>query len=167
MPTLQVPYQCLQRSDNILIAAAGSRIDLFSLEDGSLLSTWKCPPLQGSQHGTPAVREATPTPKVVPHRSDSSCVDVTVDRSSPPAKKRKLSNSRIDEPTSNSCQEKKKKQPRSDAVASGLDAPAVILLAVTKAANHVIAVTGQDKCIRVFENVIEGGVHRLKQISAR
>jgi tRNA (guanine-N(7)-)-methyltransferase subunit TRM82 len=165
MPTLQVPYQCLQRSGNILIAAAGSRIDLFSLEDGSPLSTWKCPPPQGSQNGTPAVREATP--KVVPHKSDSSCVDVTVDASPPPAKKRKLSNSRIDEPKSNSWQEKKKKKPRSDAVASGLDAPAVILLAVTKADSHVIAVTGEDKCIRVFENVIEGGVHRLKQISAR
>jgi tRNA (guanine-N(7)-)-methyltransferase subunit TRM82 len=166
MPKVWVPYQCLQRSGDILIAAAGSCIDLFSLQDGSLLSTWKCPAAQGSQNGTPAVKEA-PSNKPVSQKPESASVDVTADTSSPPAKKRKLSNSRIDEPTSNSCQEKKKKQPRSDAVASGLDAPAVIILAVTKAANHVIAVTGQDKCIRVFENVIEGGVHRLKQISAR
>jgi tRNA (guanine-N(7)-)-methyltransferase subunit TRM82 len=165
MPTLQVPYQCLQRSGNILIAAAGSRIDLFSLEDGSLLSTWKCPPPQGSQNGAPVVREATP--KVVPQKSDASNVDVAVNTSSPPAKKRKLSNSRIDEQKSNSCQEKKKKQPRSDTVASGLDVPTVILLAVTKGESHVIAVTGEDKGIRVFENVIEGGVHRLNQISLR
>ena len=165
MPTVQVPYQCLQRSGSILIAAAGSRIDIFSLEDGSLLSTWKCQPPQNCENGTPAVREATP--KGVLHRSDSSYVDVTVDTPSPPAKKQKLSNSGIDEPKSNFSQEKKKKQLRSDAVASGLDAPAVILLAITKAESHVIAVTGEDKCIRVFENVIEGGVHRLKQISAR
>jgi tRNA (guanine-N(7)-)-methyltransferase subunit TRM82 len=166
MPKVWVPYQCLQRSGDILIAAAGSCIDLFSLQDGSLLSTWKCPAAQGSQNGTPAVKEA-PSNKPVSQKPESASVDVTADTSSPPAKKRKLSTSPVHEPKSNAYQAKKKTQPRSDAVASGLEAPAVILLAVTKAQRHVIVVTGEDKCIRVLENVIEGGVHRLQQISLR
>lgn len=99
----------------------------------------------------------------------------------PPAKKRKLSSENIEAKngetsasTPNTKQEqqdgKKKKQKqnnRSEAVASGLQAPAVIALAATKDGKHVIAVTGEDKSIRVFESIEEGGSHKLQQLSQR
>lgn len=86
----------------------------------------------------------------------------------PPAKKRKLSNETTEDVKPNVKDNSRKKQNvRSSAVASGLEAPAVILLAVTKGKGHVIAVTGEDKCIRVFENAVEDGTNRLLQISQR
>jgi len=95
-------------------------------------------------------------------------VEITIDSASPPpAKKRKLSASVPVEAKPVSKEGKKKQNSRLDAVSSGLEAPAVVALAVTKGGRHVIAVTGEDKTIRVFGIVQEGGVHRLKQLSQR
>lgn len=145
---------------NLLIAARGSSIDSFSLEDGSLLSTWKCPSTQEVRSGRHAPEVTT---KLVAQNSESS-VEITIDASSPPAKKRKLSAS---DPTPVPKEVKKKQNNRSDAVASGLEAPAVTALTAAKGGRHVIAVTGEDKSIRVFENSKEDGVNRLKQLSQR
>ena len=96
-------------------------------------------------------------------------MDVVRDPSSPPAKRRKLSAARdLQEPSEKNGTEKKKVNNRSDAVASGLQAPAIIALAVTTRGKHVIAVTGEDKSIRVFENVFEpDGKHQLRYVSQR
>jgi tRNA (guanine-N(7)-)-methyltransferase subunit TRM82 len=148
------------QSGNLLIAARGSSIDLF--RDGLLLSTWKCPSIQAAGSTTPSLEVTT---KLVTQHYETS-VEITAD-SAPPAKKRKLSTSGPVEAKSVTKEGKKKQNSRSDAVRSGLEAPAVIALAITKERRHVIAVTGEDKSIRVFENVQEDGVHRLKQLSQR
>lgn len=165
---------------NILVAARGSSIDSFNLENGSLLSTWTCPASQdatqkekpslvASQKETEIPKSATPTEEADPEENG------------PPAKKRKLSSENIEakngemsNPTPNTKEEqqdgKKKKQKqnnRSEAVASGLQSPAVIALAATKDGKHVIAVTGEDKSIRVFESTEEGGSHKLQHLSQR
>ena len=175
-----MPYQCMVTCGNILVAARGSSIDSFNLENGSLLSSWTCPASQdatgkekpslvASQKETNIPESATPT-----EEADN-------EENGPPAKKRKLSSENIEakngEPstsTSNVKQEqqdgKRKKQKqnnRSEAVASGLQAPAVIALTATKDGKHVIAVTGEDKSIRVFESIEEGGSHRLRHLSQR
>jgi tRNA (guanine-N(7)-)-methyltransferase subunit TRM82 len=150
------------QSGNLLVAARGSSIDLF--QDGSLLSTWKCPSIEGMGNTQPPPELAT---KLVTQTSESSSIEITIDSSSPSAKKRKLSASEPAEAKPVSKQAKKKQKNRSDAVLSGLEAPAVVTLAVTKDGRHVIAVTGEDKSIRVFENVRENGVHQLKQLCQR
>jgi len=146
MSKLRMPYQCLQKCGNILIAARGSSIDSFSLEDRSLLSTWKCPtPFQDLKIAEPS--------KSTTEKSDTE---------PSPAKKRKLSVGGDSEKP----EVKKKSNNRADAVSSGLEAPAVIALAVR--GQHVVAVTGEDKSIRVFENMFkEDGKHYLKHISQR
>jgi tRNA (guanine-N(7)-)-methyltransferase subunit TRM82 len=152
MSKLRMPYQCLQKCGNILIAGRGSSIDLFSLEDRSLLSTWKCPPLfQDLKISGSSKKTSSPSSQAT--ESEPS-----------PAKKRKLSadqNSEMVEVRG----ESKKSNNRADAVNSGLEAPAVTALVVKD--QHVIAVTGEDKSIRVFENVKENGKHILKHISQR
>jgi hypothetical protein len=42
------PYQSIQKCGNVLIAACISRLDSFSLEDGSLLSSWTFPALRNN-----------------------------------------------------------------------------------------------------------------------
>ncbi len=140
------------------------------------MSTWSCP---ASQEGKE--KEA---PKEV-HKEATSLSspvgEANVENSTPPAKKRKLSSEPEVKERGNSTPKdpepetkvgkKKEKQPkqnnRSIAVNSGLQAPAVIALAATKDGRHVIAVTGEDKSIRVFENVEENGAQRIQQISQR
>ena len=152
MSKLPMPYQCLQKCGNILIAARGSSIYSFNLEDRSLLSSWKCP----TAFQDLKINETTKPPST----------DVVIESSPSPAKKRKLSATE-DSQKSVESPGTKKTNNRADAVASGLEAPAVIALAVT-GDKHVVAVTGEDKTIRVFENVFkEDGKQYLKHISQR
>jgi tRNA (guanine-N(7)-)-methyltransferase subunit TRM82 len=166
MSKLRVPYQCLQKSRNLLVAARGSSIDLFSLEDHSLLSTWKCPTAHES-----SAKEAgeLTTQKPPPKDSDAPALPVPdVSPPPPPAKRRKLSDGGDPQKPLNEGKAKKKSNNRSESVASGLDAPAIITLTVTRAGHHVIATTGDDKTIRVFEIVAkEDGKHHLKSVSQR
>ena len=157
-----MPYQCLQRCGSILTGARGSSIDSFSLHDGSLLSTWKCPPIQGSSNC--AIESPVKTTK---QNAESSSLVMAPNEPTPPAKRRKLSTG--DEKGKLSAQkEGKKLNNRFSSVASGLGAPAVTALATTKDGRHVIAVTGEDKCIRVFESSFEvDGGHHLRQLSQR
>ncbi|KAF4625906.1 hypothetical protein G7Y89_g12262 [Cudoniella acicularis] len=183
----RMPYQCLEKCGKYLVAASGSHIDLFGLDDGSYFSRWTCPSLQGSENANGIAGE---TGAEFAHQdSRSSSFDIKVDAtspSSPPAKRRKLSQTG-DEKTelglpneSNELvedskdrlgggkkQKKQKQNSRSAAVASGFDAPAVIALTVTKSSGHVVAITGEDKNIRVFELMEADGVPRLNQLSQR
>jgi tRNA (guanine-N(7)-)-methyltransferase subunit TRM82 len=92
-------------------------------------------------------------------------VETNIDPAPPPAKKRKLSASGPADAQRVSNGRKKKKQ--YDAVLGGLEAPAIVALSITKASNHVVAVTGEDKSIRVFEIIQKDGIQQLKQLSQR
>ena len=143
MAALPMPYHCLAKSGSILFAARGSSIDSFRLDGGALLSTWSCPPAR------------PPT------------ADFELLQQNPPAKRRKLSNGHDSEQVGKKM-DSKRPNSRFDSVASGLDAPAVIALTVTHAGNHVIAVTGEDKSVRVFEHAFTPeGNHFLRHLSQR
>jgi len=161
----RMPYQCVAKLGNIVVAARGSSIDSFTLLEGSFLSTWSSSGLQEEANGK---SEAKSTP--ILQNSESSSVDTSLD-AAPPAKKRRLSKvtgeeEKVDE-KGPAKEGKKKKNNRSDAVVSSLEAPVIIALAVTKDGKHVVAVTGEDKSIRVFESVSEDGKQTLKQLSQR
>jgi len=172
-----MPYQCLEKCGNFLIAARGSNIDLFRLSDGSFLSTWKCPSSQEPQKVEPAAQEVKP--KLQNEDSKSSSVDIIVEASAPPAKRRKISEEEAqDEHSANGQKEDnkagnkknkkdKKQNNRLESVANGLGAPAIIALAVTSDSVHVIAITGEDKSIRVFSIISQDGIARLQQLSQR
>lgn len=164
MSKLRMPYQCLKKcGNNILIAARGSSIDAFDLEGRSLLSTWKCPSILQTE-------SANPPPQIslrLTSQDSESSIDIKLDSASPSVKRRKLSTGEERQnPKENAG--KRKTNNRSDAVANGLQSPAVIALAVTKGGQHVIAVTCEDKSIRVFENGFnQDGTHRLRHLSQR
>jgi tRNA (guanine-N(7)-)-methyltransferase subunit TRM82 len=167
-----MPYQCLKRCGKFLVAARGSSIDTFN-EEGSLLSTL-------NRLSAEDLKIASPVAERTPASLETQESEFTIDfvpESSPPAKRRKLSNASEggSAPTSTKENGTKKEQngakkgnKRSEAVVSGLEMPAVILLAATEDGRHVIAVTGEDKSIRVFENTVDGDRKQfLKQLSQR
>jgi tRNA (guanine-N(7)-)-methyltransferase subunit TRM82 len=156
-----MPYQCMVQCGNLLIAARGSSIDSF--RDGSLLSTWKCPSIEIAGHSKPSPEVTT---KLATQNSEASPIEIITD-SAPPTKKRRLSSSEPVVASKVSKEKNKRQNNRSDAVLSGLEAPAVIALAITTDYRHVIVVTGEDKSIRVFENTQEDGVHELKELNQR
>ena len=166
MSKLRVPYQCLEVAGNLLVAARGSNIDLFSLEDQSLLSTWKYPSAHKSITGEASQQITQELPGTNSEPPALPALDVPPQ--SPPAKRRKLSDGSKPQ---NPCEEGKGKKglnDRSDSIAAGLDTPAIITLAVARGGKHVIAATGEDKCIWVFEIVVkENGKHYLKSVSQR
>ncbi|KIN04850.1 hypothetical protein OIDMADRAFT_39319 [Oidiodendron maius Zn] len=147
MSKLRMPYQCIEKAGKFLVAARGSSIDLFSLDDLSLLSTWKFPHAQGlsTKGGT---QSTTKNHSI--NMLETPALDTEPPHTSPAAKRRKLS----DESSTQAVEAGERKSmtkpnSRSDSVASGLEDPAFITLASTRGGQHVIAVTGEDKTIRV------------------
>jgi len=154
-----MPYQCLKKCGNLLIAARGSSIDTFSLEDRSFVSTMNCNSTYESGFSAPVQDESSTI-------SSSAVTKTATEQSTPPAKRRKLSVS--EEPEKPKQKSNQGKNHRSDALSTGLEGAAVIGLAATREGHHVIAVTGEDKSIRVFENILQQDLkHELKQISQR
>lgn len=153
----RVPYQCLKTCGNLLIAARGSSIESFNLRDGSLNSSWKAP-----GNPAPAVKkEHEEVVALVPQTSDMS-VNSTNEDSAPPAKRRRLS-ATAEEAKVSKGPTMKKVNSRAQVFNVGLENPNVIALAVTRDCRHVIAVTGEDKSIRVLK--VEG--ETLTEISRR
>lgn len=180
-------YQCIERRGNLLIAARDSKIDLFNLEDGSYLSTWSCPWPENPKKTKSPIGD--PAKVLVIEDPQSSSVDIIVDSNSPPAKRRKLSTGEDEKqetptklPEDNASessktqvqsggkggkQEKKQKQNnRAIAISTGLETPAIIALSVSKNDKYVVAVTGEDKCIRIFE-ILEAEIPSLIELSQR
>lgn len=159
----------------MLVAARGSAIDSFNLLDGSYLSTWSADSI---------------SPVIALALFEESPV-ATAESSLPPAKRRKLSSTGTEATTliaddvtvdtaiqqhedskrngeTQAKKERKKQNDRADAVKSGFEHPAVICLAATEDGRYVIAVTAEDKSIRVFEHgTNEDGAYKLKQVSVR
>ena len=146
------PFQCLlycsaigsSRRD-IVLAASGSHIVSFDVKLGSLVSTW--PPtlentparsVAGDSNGQPSGRPAKRQKTMLPHDvSSSDSAEIVVEKGS---------NS---DPSTRST-------PTSSFY--------VTKLARTVDSNYIIAVTAEDKCIRVF-NLLDNG--SIVQISER
>lgn len=153
-----LPYQCLEKArGSLLVAARGSTIDLFRTDDSTHIFSWTCPATQTTGN-KPASKE---------EKKDDSTSQPAREDGVPPAKKQKLSPAMDGNPAPVPKDGKKKKNNRAQDVSSGLEAPAVTALAITNSGQHVIAVTGEDKSIRVFKLVSENGSEKLQQISIR
>lgn len=120
----------------MIVAAAGARIYCFSAENGDLLSTW---PSDG-----------------ISDRTDSAAVAGNDDGKEPPEKKRKLSPSTDSDATGSAHNG----QNRASLSSSWSTIP---LLVTTSDGSHAIAVTAEDKCVRVFELGANGTLTQLSQ----
>ncbi|KAM0125566.1 hypothetical protein ACHAP3_009681 [Botrytis cinerea] len=162
MSKLRAPYQCLKQCGNYLVAARGSSIDTFDIKDGSYLSTWKSP-VPESTNALKAAGEEAQT-KSEEKKPEASTPDAPLESSTPPAKRRKVSVSEEKEEKTVVVQQLKKKA--KNTAPKIIEPSPITALAITQDLQHVIAVTGEDKTIRVlaWEDTVG---KELKQISDR
>lgn len=166
MSKLRAPYQCLKQCGNYLIAARGSSIDTFDIKDGSYISTWKSPVPENKTESKATEEESkVQSEEQKPETSTASTADVIPETSTPPAKRRKLSVSDEAGEKTVVVQQLKKKA-KNNASPKILEPSPITALTITRDLKHVIAVTGEDKTIRVltWEDTVGKG---LKQISDR
>lgn len=158
---MEHPFQKLcyidKGNSSLLLAAAGSHIYSLCLASGSILSTWPSTSdddFSDAENGISARKDHPGEPSSKKRRlspqgaaaewSDSSVsVEIVAERAKGQRRKRKVIDSKL---------------------------PNLSHLVTTKDAEHVIAVTTDDKCIRVFEleSVSQPGVEgKLKLLSER
>ncbi|KAI1768232.1 hypothetical protein GGR53DRAFT_478398 [Hypoxylon sp. FL1150] len=158
---MSVPYQCLCRlgQSSILCAAKGTSIHTFNLSpEPSHISWWTHPLTKQAGNSNP---EAT--------SQDQNLEDQESEQ--PPSKKRKLES---DEKPSKEGKANQDEIGAVEAVENGTgkkkekparrpELPFVILLTATENGSHLVAVTGQDKTLWVFEHDGNGVLKELSQ----
>ncbi|KAI0508373.1 hypothetical protein F5B22DRAFT_621010 [Xylaria bambusicola] len=160
-----LPFQCLSRlgGNTLFCAARGCSIQTYDLGVSShSLFSWT----------HPSLKQAVNVDETEDAHDGSE--DGTRTGQQPPSKRRKLAcddvelngaaetgQGKPDAPTSGSKSQKKGRTNRQPPTP---DMPFVVLLTATEDGSHVIAVTGQDKTLWVFEHDGKGS---LKEISQR
>ncbi|KAF5656818.1 tRNA (guanine-N(7)-)-methyltransferase subunit trm82 [Fusarium circinatum] len=181
---MKFPFNVVHVSGNVLFAARGGKIHSFSLEDGSHLSSWKHPDVDKVDAAVKAISGGILTEKPVTktHTAEEE------DGSGPPAKRQRTEepkdestptrpevqeDTQISEETKSEGKKKggKKSKDRQNQqraknhnISRVPDSPVVTHLTSTPDNSHILAITGHDKAIWVFENDGKGS---LNQISKR
>ncbi|KAI1006191.1 tRNA (guanine-N(7)-)-methyltransferase non-catalytic subunit [Podosphaera aphanis] len=152
-------YQCLEVVGCYLLAARGSCIDVINICDFSVQSTWTLPHVgtQQDEHNSEK-RGSKQLPELPPIEVNSTC--------SPPIKKRKiLASENSGEDLTSKKSEVVESNKQTDHPSKEI--PAISSLAATKNGKFVVAVTGEDKSIRVLGVVHDNQVCKLIEQSIR
>ncbi|KAI0432988.1 hypothetical protein F5Y09DRAFT_114846 [Xylaria sp. FL1042] len=160
-----LPFQCLSRlgKATLFCAARGGSIQTFNLSASSQpLFSWTHPSIKQAGNANQS-KEA-----------QEGLEDEGQTEKQPPSKRRKLTSDDVEEnvgaeagqraPDTPTNGEKSQKKGKKTSTRSKPEAPFVVLLTTTEHGSHVIAVTGQDKTLWVFEHDGKGS---LKEVSQR
>ena len=157
------PYQCLlycqqasQSETGILVGACGSSIRTFNAQNGQYLSSW--PPFQSIAHARSVESSNTK------ESEEPLLKDPLEDEPERPTKRQRLSPAR-EESASSSTEivVAGDSDNREVSTSQQPSIPPIIKLAGTSTGEHVIAVTGEDKCIRVFDLAADGTLTQLSE----
>ena len=134
------PFQCLLYccrfpSSRFLVAAAGSYLRTFDVDKGVHLCTW---PFNGKHESSDVNRS-----KVALNQDEAS---------PPPAKRVKLPLERSESSSAEIVVDEAE-------VSEAPNSP-IVRLAATSNSHYVVAISGEDKCVRVFE-LSAGGILNL------
>ncbi|KAH6646422.1 hypothetical protein BKA67DRAFT_102996 [Truncatella angustata] len=169
---MHLPYQCVAAlgQSGIVAAARGTSIFTFGA-DGSVLSSWEHP---ATQHQATAADNAT-------ENGADGAVKADQGETSSPTKRRKIEteagvqavtadtqegkvSAEGDAKGSDQIKAKKGRRSTKPSDYKGQEQPHVIMLRATQEGSHLIAVTGTDKAIWVFQHDGQG---QLKELSQR
>jgi len=169
---MKIPYNQVHINGTVLFAARSGRIHSFSLPGGKLIAAWHHPDVEKVSKAIESNRAAE-TPSLVIEASTEVSTPQTPqdDDDGPPAKRQKtaveedVSASKPAEETSTKkggkkAKDRKKDKPRVSRVP---DRPIVTHLTSTPDGKHVLAVTGHDKTIWVFEHDGKGNLTPISQ----
>lgn len=177
---MKIPYNQVHANGGIIFAARSGQIQTFSLNDGKLISTWKHPDVEKVAE---AVKNIADAEKEV----DAAAAEMLQEEDQeegqePPAKRQKttsdedVSASKTTEstrgqesPETPKGGKTKGKKPKNQHAKSGRpqsrvpDRPIVTQLTSTTDGKHLLAVTGHDKTIWVFEHDGAGQISNISQ----
>ncbi|KAF5004740.1 hypothetical protein FDECE_8785 [Fusarium decemcellulare] len=182
---MKIPYNVVHVSGNVLFAARGGKIHSFSLDDGAHLSTWKHPDVDKVDAAVKAISDEASSEKPV---SQEPAVAEGQDEDEPPAKRQKVEEPKDEaaraeaeaseekQPEDKSAAEKKKGGKKSknrqqnqqrtkehNNISRVPDRPVITHLTSTANGSHILAITGHDKVIWVFENDGKGSLTQLSK----
>ena len=160
---MSYPYQCLlycPQSDHldhgILVAASGQKLQTFDVASGKHVSTWPV----SHKHVEPVMNHSEMAKDM-----DEAIPSITKhDATERPPKRRKVSSVREDSGSSAEIVVENETDNEGDSLKDVSSFSPVIKLACDSTSRHVVAVTSEDKAIRVFDLSTEGV---LKQLSER
>jgi tRNA (guanine-N(7)-)-methyltransferase subunit TRM82 len=180
---MKFPFNVVHVSGNVLFAARGGKIHSFSLEDGSHISTWKHPDVDKVDAAVKAISEGILTKKPVTKTHTAEEEDGGV----PPAKRQRTEEPKDETaPTKPEGQEdtqiseetkikgknkggKKSKNRQNQQRAKDHnisrvpDRPVITHLTSTLDGSYILAITGHDKAIWVFENDGKGSINQISK----
>jgi tRNA (guanine-N(7)-)-methyltransferase subunit TRM82 len=162
---MKFPYSQVYVHDGIIFAAHAGRIESFDLYSRNHVSTWTHPDTETFIASSRALREKTQAP-IAPEAQDQGLV------LEPPAKRQKTFSGDEGEETGSSkttrgardANQPKGSGKKGAKSARPVERPLLIQITGTKDGGHVVAVSGHDKAIWVFEHT---GAGQLRQISKR
>ncbi|KAJ4861024.1 hypothetical protein T069G_06012 [Trichoderma breve] len=164
---MKIPYNKVHVHGQILFAARGGAIHTFNLTDGSHISSWKHPDADKVAQSIKAMNEAKAEAALTIEAETPA-----TESDGPPAKRQKLE-AQDEKPQAGHFDGRGKKGKGKAAkdfdngktrFARVPDRPVITHLTSTPNGNHVVAITGHDKIIWVFEH---DGNGQLKQLSQR
>ncbi|KAF4456232.1 hypothetical protein F53441_1595 [Fusarium austroafricanum] len=181
---MKIPYNVVHVSGNVLFAARGGKIHSFSLQDGSHLSTWKHADVDRVDAAVKAISDEASSEKPV----IQGLIAVEGEENGPPAKRRRTEEPKDETINAETNAQEESKNPE-DEKAEGKkkggkksknrqnqqrakdhnisrvpDRPVITHITSTPDASHILAITGHDKAIWIFEN---DGKGTLSQLSKR
>ncbi len=176
---MKIPYNRLHVHGNVLFAARGGKIHTFDLLDGSLVSTWKHPDVDKV---AAAIKAATDSqeqarPEVAPPADAGEFL--AADETEPPAKRQRVNEedeskgTEVTAQAGGSSSQKKAKAGKSkdektpSRMGNVPDRPIVTQLTSSTDGKHLIAVTGHDKAVWVFEHNGAGHITELSKRCAK
>jgi tRNA (guanine-N(7)-)-methyltransferase subunit TRM82 len=178
---MKIPYNAIHASGNIFFAARGGKIHTFNL-DGTHISTWKHPDVEK----VAAAEKAKAEEAEKPVGEDTEMVEAG-DLEEPPAKRQKVSEDETkgngnDETSETVAAEKsnaekkggkggkksKNRQKNDQTKKESLlprvpDRPVITHMTSTSDGRHLLAISGHDKNIWVFEHDRKGQLTQLSQ----
>ncbi|KAH7170646.1 hypothetical protein EDB81DRAFT_876668 [Dactylonectria macrodidyma] len=189
---MKIPYNVLHISGNVLFAARGGKLHSFDLNDGTHLSTWKHLDVDkvnaavktiaeeaekkspvasalgdaegGDNDEPPAKRQRTEEPKQQDKEQDNTTVDHegSQDNTTEGSEEKKAEGKSNQK--GKKSKNKQQHQSRKDNQISRVpDRPVITHLTSTADGAHVLAITGHDKVIWVFEHDGKGQLTQLCQ----
>lgn len=177
---MKTPYSHVYTLDNVVFAARGGAIHSFNVVNGSHISTWKHPDVAKQ---VTAAAQVTENANPLEDTKDDVDMDAAPEVSDEPPAKRQRTSENCDaqaagdakaeagdaqDPQEGGKRKGKKSKNRSKGEGSyrlpqAPEKPLVVLITSTEGGKHVIAVTGHDKTIWVFEHDGEGNLKELSQ----
>lgn len=183
MSLTAIPYNRVQTTRNILFATRAGKIHSFNLSDGNHLSTWQHPDV-GKFANASNQNDSSPRKETAAVMATS---EVGAETSEPQAKRQKTAQSEDANATASDnadhdktedvCdktivhQGKRKGKKQSKGPSHGdnsrmgrvVDRPIITLMTCTNDGSHLIAVSGHDKAVWVFEHNGQGTLTQLSQ----